>query len=358
MTQSLTVHTLEEASTDLSRHSDARNTVGMTYILNLNTGASVYIDPLLAQRLSGRKDNFEFRRFRQRLCNEHEAALNAHVAQLRGLDTNEAAHLVVAVPQDDTPPVWLHFCSRIMTRASPAEIVVVGAAVELSDDEATALQRDIARQILDAEEGERRRIGRELHDSTVQHLVGLGLILARLRSSSAPSSAMALDEMQNLLEAVQNEMRSFVFLLHPPAVKELGLEHSLRLLAHGFQRRTELELLTETRLDDASLSFDAEIALFRVAQEALMNVHRHARATRVKLELSNDAACVTLRITDDGIGMKPCSMEEALRKGGVGLSGMRARVLQLGGAFRLTNSDQGLRIEASVPHNMHRDQPS
>lgn len=353
MAQSLPTDTLFSHIGSQAHHADARNTVGMTYILNLNTGLHSYIDPKLARHLSGSSAPFEFRRFRNRLLAEHEAALNAHVAQLRGLSSEDAAHLVISAPQDGAPPVWLHFCSRVMSSGSNG-IHIVGAAVELSADEATALKGDIARQVMDAEEGERRRIGRELHDSTVQHLVGLSLIISRLRNATGASSALALDEMQTLLEAVQSEMRSFVFLLHPPALNEQGLEQSLRRLAHGFQRRTGLRVLADIRLDGALLSFDAEIALFRVAQEALMNVHRHARANQVKLGLSGDDAFVTLSVADDGVGMNYSSLEQALQDGGVGLSGMRARVMQLGGTFRLFSGDQGLRIEASVPRHAHR----
>jgi len=344
----------EETAAYATRHSEARNTVGMTYILDLNTGSSTYIDPILAHRLSGRHGAFEFRRFRNRLRDEHEAALNAHVAQLRGLGAEEAAHLVIAVPQDDGQPVWLHFCSRVMASGKGDDTRIVGAAVELSADEASALKGDIARQVLDAEEGERRRIGRELHDSTVQHLVGLSLILSRLRHSASSSYSLALDEMQSLLETVQSEMRSFVFLLHPPAVNEQGLEQSLRRLACGFQRRTGLTILVDIRLDGAFLSFDAEVALFRVAQEALMNVHRHARARQVTIDLFDDDTCIILSVADDGVGMNYSSMEQAFHDGGVGLSGMRARVMQLGGDLHLFSGDQGLRIEARVPRRARR----
>lgn len=333
---------------------DFATSVGMTYIVDLETGEAIYLDPLLEAKLSGSGARFDLQRFRSSLSEDHRHALSAHLAQARSMSASEAAHLVISVPQASGEPAWLHFCSRVLPNPAGQTRQVVGAAVELAPADAAALGKDITRQIRDAEEAERRRIGREMHDSTIQHLVAIGLLLMRLRLQDPKVIDETLDEMQALLDAVQNEMRTFAFLLHPPQVREQGLEQSLRRFTEGFQRRTGLKVALDVQLNRAFLPFDAEISLFRVTQEALMNVHRHAYATQVWIQLLVDSRAATLIVEDDGIGMDSSQLTAAMRGAGVGVASMKARVLQLGGSLRLNSNGRGLQVIASVPRRSRR----
>ncbi|MGH6978414.1 MAG: sensor histidine kinase, partial [Brevundimonas sp.] len=181
---------------------------------------------------------------------------------------------------------------------------IIGLVVDVSQDHSTseALQAT-SRRLVNAEESERRRIGRELHDSTIQHLVAIDLLLGGLEQRPELREDHFVLEMRETLGSVQREIRTFAFLLHPPNIDEQGLEQTLRRFCAGFARRTGLTIELDMRLGGARLSFDAEVALFRIAQEALMNIHRHAQATMVALHLKASPREVVLVVADDGVGM-------------------------------------------------------
>lgn len=323
----------------------------MTYVVDPFSGRWVFIDPDLSRILLGNDDVWDVMRFRATLTDAGKRSLDAHIELVKRLDGQAPAHLVLAAPsRDGSGPVWLHFRTRIMRSASGRRRKkVVGAAVLLSPDQAAELRDDLSRQILAAEEDERRRIGRELHDSTIQHLVALGFLVARLEARHDPADAEVVDQMRKLLTTAQEEMRTFVFLLHPPEMGEQGLEQSLRRFVSGFQRRTGIEVFAEVELGLSPISFDTELALYRIVQEALMNVHRHAQARSVGLSLTVENDTAMLVIQDDGVGMSSRQIVEALKGGGVGISGMRARVLQLGGSLELQSRRRGVCIQVSLP---------
>jgi signal transduction histidine kinase len=258
----------------------------MAYILDLETGRPKYIDAFLERLLVPTGGAFRFGGLRRRLIPSDVTILNTHLKKLHELPPGEMADMVISIAQDDDRLCWLHFRSRLLARPGEARArQIIGAAVEVTADYAPALIKDLERRIIHAEEAERRRIGRELHDSTIQHLVALDMLLGSLEGKPEGPNEAIVREMRETLTSVQNEMRTFAFLLHPPSIEEQGLEQTLRRFAQGFGRRTGLAIDMEVRLNGAFLPFDTEVALFRIAQEALMNVHRHAHATAVSVEL-------------------------------------------------------------------------
>lgn len=243
---------------------------------------------------------------------------------------------------------WINVRTRVFARDADGQVQrVIGVATDVTDvhDHARAMA-DAATALAHAELNERRRIGRELHDSTAQLLVAarLGLGALERRGDLNGDDQRAVADVARTVADAQHEIRSFSYLLHPPSLQEEGLEATLKTFGAGFAHRTGLKIDVEVAQGPWELPYAVEVALFRVAQEALMNVYRHARAKRVSVRLERRGGNVVLEVEDDGHGLKG----DGLTPIGVGINGMRARMTQLGGAFELTPSDVGVRVRASV----------
>ena len=209
-------------------------------------------------------------------------------------------------------------------------------------------QTDLTASLIEGQAIERQRMGRELHDSASQPLAAIGLVLARLKQRSPGSETLAMvDEMQELLAEVHREIRSISYLAHPPSLKKLGLPHAVKLLVEGFGRRTGLEASFDIVGDPGSLSEAAETAIYRLAQEGMSNVHRHARATRVRLLLCFRQSATHFIVADDGIGISHETLAGA--ECGVGLASMRERLSEVGGRLSMRALSPGTAIIASVP---------
>jgi len=209
-------------------------------------------------------------------------------------------------------------------------------------------QTDLTASLIEGQAIERQRMGRELHDSASQPLAAIGLVLARLKLGSPGSEALAMvDEMQELLAEVHREIRSISYLAHPPSLKKLGLPHALKLMVEGFGRRTGLEASFDIVGNPGSLSEAAETAIYRLAQEGMSNVHRHARATRMRLLLCFRQSATHFIVADDGIGISHDTLAGA--ECGVGLASMRERLSEVGGRLSIRALSPGTAIIASVP---------
>jgi signal transduction histidine kinase len=207
-----------------------------------------------------------------------------------------------------------------------------------------------AERLLRSQEEERRRIGAELHDSTTQHLTaaGLGLTQIQLLVPDNPDLAAVLERTAVSLAEAQREIRAFSYLLFPPSLDRDGLASTVRHFVQGFARRAGLNLVC--KVDDAADGADPPVqrAILRIVQEALTNVHRHARATRVSVTIQADGPNLKLRITDNGVGL-PMTKDDALPELGVGIPSMLSRVRQLGGDVSLRGNRRGTTVLASIP---------
>jgi signal transduction histidine kinase len=205
-------------------------------------------------------------------------------------------------------------------------------------------------QLLHAQEQERRRIAVELHDSTSQHLAGLvlGLHNLRRRVSKNRGAQGLIDEMAELAQQAVRETRVLSYLMNADGVSE-GLEVSAQRFVDGFARRTGLVATFESDGPVNAVSAAAQHAVFRVIQEALSNVYRHARASKVAIKLVNQASVLMARISDNGKGFERTvgGGEAALL--GVGIPGMRARIEQLGGVLQISSNRGGTIVTATVP---------
>jgi two-component system, NarL family, sensor kinase len=212
--------------------------------------------------------------------------------------------------------------------------------------------RETSGQLLHAQEDERRRIAVELHDSTSQHLVGMIFALRQLRRRAGKDreATALIDEMAKLAQQAIHETQMLSYLMNASDREQEGLETSARRFVEGFGRRTGLKVTFDAKGPVDAVSAAAQHAAFRVIQEALTNAYRHARGTEVAVSLVNLAGLLTLRIADDGQGIRRATggtADEAPL--GVGIPGMRARIEQLGGTLGIDSFGGGTVVTAMVP---------
>jgi len=212
------------------------------------------------------------------------------------------------------------------------------------------LRHDFSESVLVSQADERRRIGRELHDSTMQLMVCLDLKIGQLQRSRATANcAPIIEEMRELLAETEEAIRSISYLTHPPLLGELSLPQALQALVEGFGRRTGLDVKFEVVGEATGLSPAADAAAYRIVQEALSNAHRHADARQVLVRLIRRNSIAHVVVADDGSGMP-----DVIRSG-VGLAGMRSRLSELGGRLSIRSRAPGTAVVASIPVQPHPD---
>ena len=210
--------------------------------------------------------------------------------------------------------------------------------------------RQLSWKLLSAQDDERRRIARELHDSTAQTIAALSMSLAMLDEPDgtrlSPERRRALfAESRELADAATRELRTISYLLHPPLLDERGLTAALRWFVEGFVKRSGIRVSLEIAPDIGRLSSPLETALFRIVQESLVNVHRHSQSPTAEIRLATDDGWIELKIRDHGRGLPP-EREDQL---GVGISGMKERLLQLGGSLTIESDASGTVVLARIP---------
>ncbi|PRY81108.1 cache domain-containing protein [Marivita geojedonensis] len=214
---------------------------------------------------------------------------------------------------------------------------------------ADAKLRELTQRVLDAQEEERGRVARELHDGISQILVGvkyaLDVALRRTRKGEANAAEPLQKGIDNLNTAI-TEVRRISRDLRPGVLDDLGLGPAIKSLSEDFRSRTGIRTDFDTVVFRNRLDQDAKIALYRIAQEALTNVERHAQATEVKIDLRGHRDGATLRIEDNGRGFETGGKEG---RTGIGLRNMQERIDQLGGSLRVLSTPKGTLIEAQVP---------
>lgn len=218
--------------------------------------------------------------------------------------------------------------------------------------------RKLSGRLLGIQDQERRRIARELHDSLGQYLAGLKIAIDML-SSRSPQNDPLLKECADILDRAITETRTLSHLLHPPLLDEAGFSSAASWFVAGFSQRSGIPVSLDLPSDMQRLPEAIEIALFRVLQESLTNVHRHSRTKSAEIGVDVDAEQVTIEVRDHGRGMPPHiikQIENESSKLGVGLAGMRERIHELGGRFAVSSDEHGTMVYASIP--LSPEQPS
>jgi two-component system, NarL family, sensor kinase len=223
--------------------------------------------------------------------------------------------------------------------------------------------RQLSARLLTLQDEERRRIARDLHESTGQKVAALCLDLTlamQLAGQLPPTAREALQQSLVLAEEITADIRTMAYLLHPPLLDEVGLRSAARWYVEGFIRRTRIEVDLELPSKLPRLPADVEIALFRVLQEGLTNVHRHSGSATASVRFSLRDNSVDLEIEDHGEPTQQQSqrlLSQNIQLMGVGIRGMRERVRQLGGALEIKSTGAGTTIVASLPLKNSRRQP-
>jgi len=214
--------------------------------------------------------------------------------------------------------------------------------------------RVVSGHLLNLRDEERRKLGRDLHDSAGQLLsMGkLNLTLAQEHLEDVPPRAEAyLEECSKLIDQALSEVRTISYLLHPPLLEELGLAGVLPWYITGFSERSRIKVSLDLPKDMGRLAKELELGLFRILQECLTNVHRHSNSSTASIALSFENRQVRLKIEDQGKGMAATASESGIqgRTAGVGLSGIRERVTNLGGHMQIRSGDWGTAVEVVFP---------
>jgi signal transduction histidine kinase len=215
-------------------------------------------------------------------------------------------------------------------------------AVELS----RLVQRDTLARVVSAQEAERRRLARELHDETGQALTSILLGLRSVEEARSDDERKAsVEELRGLVRSTLQDVRQLAVELRPTALDDFGLEPALERLTSTFAESTGIAVDLAATLQ-GRLPADVETALYRIVQEALTNVVKHARASRVSILLTRKSSSVSAVIEDDGVGFDLASA----RADGLGLVGMRERIGLLGGRLLIESEpDAGTTFIAEVP---------
>jgi signal transduction histidine kinase len=246
------------------------------------------------------------------------------------------------------------------------QIFLMGIAIPvfflgaLIDELATTgrAMRELAAMLLRAQDEERRRIARELHDSTGQNLVVGDLLLDRIQKAAPQTSQPLFEDLHKILRQSMVEIRTLSYLLHPPLLDRMGLDVALRAYLDGFSRRTGIQVDLQLPTDTTALPRAVELVLFRVIQESLSNVWRHSGSQTARVQLagepSPDGRRMTLSIEDFGKGI-PSHIRESTLSGprhqmpvGLGLVGMRERLQQIGGTLEIDSTMGNTVIRAIV----------
>lgn len=220
-----------------------------------------------------------------------------------------------------------------------------------------AMERSLSQlsaQLITLRDEERRKIARDLHDSTGQQLSALSLELFALQGATrklTPEERANLQQGIDLTDQVSRELRTMSYLLHPPLLDEAGLASALQWLVEGFQKRSGIETSLEIPIGFPRLAADTELALFRVVQESLTNVHRHSGSRTALVRLNPHNGGLRLSVTDFGRGFPQELLDNQAQSGkaGVGLRGMRERIRQLGGSLELACDGTCSTLSVSLP---------
>jgi PAS domain S-box-containing protein len=214
--------------------------------------------------------------------------------------------------------------------------------------------RVVSGHLLNLRDEERRKLGRDLHDSAGQLLsmAKLNLSLAGEHLGSInPRAAAYIEECSKLIDQALSEVRTISYLLHPPLLEELGLAGVLPWYVSGFSDRSRIKVSLDLPKNMGRLPRELELGLFRILQECLTNVHRHSNSSTASISLSFGNKQVRLKVEDQGKGMA-ATTEQSGNEGrttGVGLSGIRERVTNLGGHMQIRSGDWGTAVEVVFP---------
>ncbi len=308
----------------------------------------------------------KFRAFNERVCGGEKGSLEFDIVGLGGERRQMETHAAPLRNPDGT--VHLAVTREVSERrraeenyrelAETLEAEVRVRTVELENRNVEVLRqsellREFSRRLLQAQDEERRRIARELHDSAGQTLTVLGMNVAQLvqrAGRNAPDLATAAEMIQEMVQQLHREIRTASYLLHPPLLDESGLSSALHWYVDGLGDRSDLKISLDISDEVGRLPRDLELMVFRLVQECLTNIHRHSGSQTASIRMVREANTVTVEVKDRGKGMSAEKLAEVQARGsGVGIRGIRERLRQFEGSLNIESDSSGTQIFATIP---------
>ncbi|MBT2135402.1 PAS domain-containing protein [Croceibacterium sp. LX-88] len=291
---------------------------------------------------------------------EDRPRARAHWGDLAALDDGEVSMISYRILSVEGEYRRFENRETVFSRNTDGKVkLVLGISEDVTEHDRIEQEvRDLSTRMLTLQIDERRRIAEELHDSTGQHLTAA--VLALRNAKSLPATAIqcsktyaglmaVIEDASSSLNEAQREIRVLSYLLHPPLLRSHGLAEALENFANGFGKRAGLKVDVLISPDASMIDDDTAVHLFRVCQEALTNVYRHAQARKVRVALEVRDGVIFLTVKDDGIGFDDSASDRIL---GVGLPGMRERMARLGGSVVITGDPGGTTLIARIPTGM------
>ena len=333
----------------------------LVFIAYLEQGISeAYVSPQIESALGYSQEEWleDPIRWYERVHPDDKQRWSADAAEM--LLTGNSLKSAYRVIARDGRVVWFQCEVKMVRRPDGRPWFLHGVGFDISElkqteaalQERTLALRNLSSRLLRMQDDEHRRIARELHDSLGQYLAALKMNLDLYRRSDAAGADAIYSEIEQITDRCISETRTLSHLLHPPLLDELGFAAAAKWYVEGFAKRSGIIISlglppTLERLPDT-----AEVLLFRVLQEALTNIHRHSKSQQAEIHLRISDVEISLSVRDHGHGISSELLERIQKTGGatgVGLSGMRERVSELGGRLEIFSDDQGTLVRVTVP---------
>jgi PAS domain S-box-containing protein len=306
-------------------------------------GCVVYCNLSLAQLLGVPRENVIGHYLQDFLAPEDQPTCKKLLKENQSLPTEGEMHVRLA----DGRLIPANFSFTVLSRDKSATGVLI------TDLTAKKQIMEFAARLQTMQDEERRRLARELHDSVGQTLAALSMNIGIAQAQSHKLDALgarAVSENAHLVDQVSREIRTISHLLHPPLLDVAGLASALRWYVDGFSERSHIKVDLEIPKDFGRLPDEMEIAIFRIVQECLTNIHRHSASPTATIRLIQEGDRLTIQVQDHGKGI-PLEKQRALIEsglGGVGFAGMRERLRQLGGTLEIRSEGRGTLVGATL----------
>jgi PAS domain S-box-containing protein len=306
-------------------------------------GCVVYCNLSLAQLLDAPRETLIGRLLLDFIASEDRPAYQRLLEENQIVSNEGEIQLQLA----DGSRIPTSFSFSLLSRDKSATGVLV------TDLTAQKQQMEFAAHLQNMQDEERRRLARELHDSVGQTLAALsmniGIVQAQSHKLDAAGARAVLDN-AGLVEHASREIRTISHLLHPPLLDVAGLASALRWYVDGFSERSNIKVDVEIPSDFGRLPDEIEIAIFRIVQECLTNIHRHSGSKTATIRLYQQGGDLIVRVQDSGKGIPPEKQHELIDigRGGVGFTGMRERLRRIGGALEITSGGSGTMVTATL----------
>jgi PAS domain S-box-containing protein len=238
-------------------------------------------------------------------------------------------------------------------RNSEARLRTLSESLDTEVLRQTEQVRNLSYELLRTQDEERKHIARELHDSAGQTLAALSICVALLdkeMSEVEPKSTERLDELKNLVQQLNREIRTMSYLLHPPLLDVSGLSSALNWYLEGLTERSGIDVTLDVAEGIGRLPADMELAIFRLVQECLTNIHRHSGSKTAIIRLVRAGVDFRVEVSDQGSGISPERLSDIQSgRSGLGIRGMQERLRRFGGTLNIESNGAGARIIANIP---------